>query len=32
MKFLKALNTQFHANELENKLKNKPSVILFLEM
>ena len=27
MKFLKALNTQFHANELENKLKNKPSVI-----
>ena len=31
---LKALYTQFHVNEFENKLKNKPKpkVIYFLEM
>lgn len=29
---LKAFDTQFHENELENKPKNKPKVTFFLKM
>ena len=32
MKFLEAFDNQFYVNELENKPKNKPKVILFLKM
>ena len=32
MKVSKAFDTQFHVNELENKPKSAPNVILFLKM